>query len=152
MTNTSSVTTGVALTTPNLVGFTRSELRNALAELGVPEHQRSMRVRQLWKWIYVRGATKFADMSDLGNDLRQALAKFHSLARPKIATSQTSADGTKKWLLHLADGNEIEMVYIPEMERSGPIYGALCMSSQVGCTLNCKFCYTDGYGRAVIEF
>ena len=142
MKNTSLVATGVTPTAPSLVGLTRPELFSVLAEMGVPEHQRNMRVRQLWKWIYTRGATEFTEMSDLGRELRQALAKMHSLARPRIATNQTSADGTKKWLLHLADGNEIEMVYIPDMGSSGPEYGALCMSSQVGCTLNCRFCYT----------
>ena len=142
MNNTTLVATGVTPTAPNLVGLTRSELCNVLTEIGVPEHQRNMRVRQLWKWIYNRGATGFTEMSDLGKDLRQALAKIYSLARPRIATTQISADGTKKWLLHLSDGNEIEMVYIPDMEHSGPKFGALCMSSQVGCTLNCRFCYT----------
>ncbi len=75
-------------------------------------------------------------------DLRQALTEIHSVARPIIATNQTSSDGTIKWLVRLADGNEIEMVYIPDLDHSGPDYGALCMSSQVGCTLNCRFCYT----------
>ena len=142
MTNTDLVKAGVKPTVSSLIGMTRVELCNALAELGAPEHQHNMRVRQLWKWIYTRGATNFADMSDLGKDLREALTEFHSLVRPTISASETSADGTRKWLLRLADGNEIEMVYIPDMEHAGSDYGALCMSSQVGCTLNCRFCYT----------
>ena len=142
MTNTNLATSIDKETAPSLVGLTRPELRNVLAKLGVPERQRNMRVRQLWKWIYTQGATEFAEMSDLGKDLRQALTEIHSVARPIIATNQTSSDGTIKWLLRLADGNEIEMVYIPDLDHSGPDYGALCMSSQVGCTLNCRFCYT----------
>ena len=142
MTNTNLATAVDKETAPSLIGLTRPELRNVLAKLGVPERQRNMRVRQLWKWIYTRGATGFTEMSDLGKDLRQALTEIHSVARPIIATNQTSSDGTIKWLLRLADGNEIEMVYIPDLDHSGPDYGALCMSSQVGCTLNCRFCYT----------
>jgi 23S rRNA (adenine2503-C2)-methyltransferase len=122
---------------PNLVGLTRPELSDAVAALGVPERQRKMRVSQLWRWIYNRGAGDFEAMSDLGKDLRQGLRESHSVARPDIATTQQSTDGTKKWLLRLSDGNEIEMVYIPDLD-----HGALCISSQVGCTLNCRFCHT----------
>ena len=122
---------------PNLVGLTRPELSDAVAALGVPERQRKMRVSQLWRWIYNRGADSFEGMSDLGKDLRQGLGESHSVARPGIATTQRSTDGTMKWLLRLADGKEIEMVYIPDLD-----HGALCLSSQVGCTLNCRFCYT----------
>ena len=122
---------------PSLVGLSRPELRDAVAGLGVPERQQNMRVRQLWKWMYNRGASGFEDMSDLGKDLRGRLIEGHSVARPTIVTMQQSTDGTIKWLLRLADGNEIEMVYIPDDD-----HGALCMSSQVGCTLNCRFCHT----------
>lgn len=122
---------------PSLVGLSRPELRDAVAGLDVPERQQNMRVRQLWKWMYNRGVSGFEEMSDLGKDLRARLIDGHNIARPTIATMQQSTDGTIKWLLRLADGNEIEMVYIPDDD-----HGALCMSSQVGCTLNCRFCYT----------
>ncbi len=121
----------------NLIGLTRPELSDAVAALGVPPRQRKMRVSQLWRWIYNRGAGSFDAMSDLGKALRQALADSHSIGRPAIATTQQSTDGTIKWLLRLADGNDIEMVYIPDQD-----HGALCISSQVGCTLNCRFCHT----------
>ena len=122
---------------PSLVGLSRPELRDAMAGLDVPERQQNMRVRQLWKWMYNRGVSGFEEMSDLGKDLRARLIDGHNIARPTIATMQQSTDGTIKWLLRLADGNEIEMVYIPDDD-----HGALCMSSQVGCTLNCRFCHT----------
>ncbi|MDE0944236.1 MAG: 23S rRNA (adenine(2503)-C(2))-methyltransferase RlmN, partial [Alphaproteobacteria bacterium] len=125
----------------NLIGLTRPELVEAMANLEVPERQRKMRVQQLWRWFYNRGVSSFDEMSDLGKDLRQRLNENHSIARPAITTRLDSTDGTIKWLLRLVDGNEIEMVYIPD---SGPDtdHGALCMSSQVGCTLNCDFCHT----------
>lgn len=122
---------------PSLVGLSRPELRDAVAGLDVPERQQNMRVRQLWKWMYNRGVSGFEEMSDLGKDLRARLIDGHNIARPTIANMQQSTDGTIKWLLRLADGNEIEMVYIPDDD-----HGALCMSSQVGCTLNCRFCHT----------
>jgi 23S rRNA (adenine2503-C2)-methyltransferase len=127
---------------PSLVGLTRAELSAAVAGLDVPERQRNMRVRQLWRWMYNRGASGFEEMSDLGKELRRRLCESHSVARPAVATTQRSTDGTIKWLLRLADGNEIEMVYIPDRDREGRSHGALCMSSQVGCTLNCRFCHT----------
>ena len=96
-----------------------------------------MRVRQLWSWLYVRGATDFAVMTDIAKELRGELAQVFTLARPEIVTEQVSVDGTRKWLLRLADGKEIETVYIPEEDR-----GTLCISSQVGCTLTCSFCHT----------
>jgi 23S rRNA (adenine2503-C2)-methyltransferase len=121
----------------NLIGLTRPELSDALAALEVPERQRKMRVSQLWRWMYNRGVDDFEAMSDLGKDLRQRLQENNSVARLAIATTQKSTDGTIKWLLRLADGNEVEMVYIPDLD-----HGALCISSQVGCTLNCRFCHT----------
>jgi len=96
-----------------------------------------MRVSQLVRWLYVRGATDFAAMTDIAKELRGELAASFSLARPGIVTEQVSVDGTRKWLLRLEDGKEIETVYIPEEDR-----GTLCISSQVGCTLTCSFCYT----------
>ena len=104
-----------------------------LRELGVPERQTRMRVRQLWSWLYVRGATDFAAMTDIAKELRGELGASFTLARPEIVTEQVSVDGTRKWLLRLADGKEIETVYIPEEDR-----GTLCISSQVGCTLTCS--------------
>ena len=120
-----------------LLGLSRGELASRLRALGVPERQTRMRVRQLWSWLYVRGATDMAAMTDIAKDLRGELAESFSLARPEIVTEQISVDGTRKWLLRLDDGKEIETVYIPEEDR-----GTLCISSQVGCTLNCTFCHT----------
>jgi 23S rRNA (adenine2503-C2)-methyltransferase len=131
---------------PTLAGLGRPGLAAALASIGVPEEQLRMRVGQLWSWLYARGATSFDAMSDVSKDLRGALARAYTLARPEIAAEQVSADGTRKWLLRLARRGrearevkppEIETVYIPEPDR-----GTLCISSQVGCTLNCSFCHT----------
>jgi 23S rRNA (adenine2503-C2)-methyltransferase len=126
-------------TSPNapLIGLDRAGLAARMAELGVPERQTRMRARQLWSWLYVRGETDFSAMTDIAKDLRAELAASFTLARPKIVTEQISVDGTRKWLLRLADGREIETVYIPEEDR-----GTLCISSQVGCTLTCSFCHT----------
>ncbi len=128
---------------PSLAGETRDGLAAALAAVGVPPKQIRMRVTQLWGWIYVRGVTSFEAMSDVGKELRAKLAARYSLARPEIVSEQVSVDGTRKWLLrlpkrgHEARAPEIETVYIPESDR-----GTLCISSQVGCTLNCSFCHT----------
>jgi 23S rRNA (adenine2503-C2)-methyltransferase len=125
-----------------LIGLGRDEIASALAEVGVPERQRRMRMRQIWSWVYNRGVTSFVEMSDVSKDLRQKLENRFSLARPEIVTEQVSSDGTRKWLLRLAPDargqrHEIETVYIPEEDR-----GTLCISSQVGCTLTCTFCHT----------
>ena len=120
-----------------LVGLSRTALAERLARLGVPERQRRMRLSQLWSWIYVRGATEFGDMTDVAKELRANLTSRFTLARPRVVSEQVSVDGTRKWLLRLDDGKEIETVYIPEEDR-----GTLCISSQVGCTLNCTFCHT----------
>ncbi|HET9934981.1 MAG TPA: 23S rRNA (adenine(2503)-C(2))-methyltransferase RlmN [Methyloceanibacter sp.] len=120
-----------------IIGLGRTALSERLGALGVPERQRRMRVSQIWSWAYVRGATDFAVMTDIAKELRGELAAAFSLARPGIVTEQVSVDGTRKWLLRLADGKEIETVYIPEADR-----GTLCISSQVGCTLTCSFCHT----------
>jgi 23S rRNA (adenine2503-C2)-methyltransferase len=127
----------------SLAGATRHELAAALAEAGVPEREIRMRVAQLWHWIYHAGATSFDAMANVGKGLRAALAERFTLARPKIVAEQISRDGTRKWLLRLDPsdprdkGAEVECVYIPESDR-----GTLCVSSQVGCTLSCTFCYT----------
>jgi 23S rRNA (adenine2503-C2)-methyltransferase len=132
-----------SLAPPSLAGATRRELALALAEIGVPEREIGMRTGQLWHWIYHRGARDFTDMRNVARPVLERLAARYTLARPEIVTEQVSADGTRKWLLRLAPayagdrGAEVEAVYIPESDR-----GTLCVSSQVGCTLNCTFCHT----------
>lgn len=121
----------------DLVGLDRLELADVVAGLGVPERQQRMRVRQLWSWIYNRGARDFAQMTDLGKDLRGALERHCRVSRPEVSQDLQSVDGTRKWLLRLPDRSEVEAVHIPDDDR-----GALCMSSQVGCTLTCRFCHT----------
>ena len=133
-------TVALAAETPSrepLIGLSRAALGDRLATLGVPERQQRMRVSQLWSWVYVRGQTDFAAMTDIAKELRAELAAHFMLERPEIVTEQVSVDGTRKWLLRLADGKEVETVYIPESDR-----GTLCISSQVGCTLTCTFCHT----------
>ncbi|MBV8751269.1 MAG: 23S rRNA (adenine(2503)-C(2))-methyltransferase RlmN [Hyphomicrobiales bacterium] len=133
----------VAPAQPSLVGLDRAGLAEALAAVGVPEGQRRMRVRQLWNWLYVRGAQNFDAMTSVSKDLRAVLAARYTLARPEIVAEQVSVDGTRKWLLRLPGEHpgerphEVECVYIPEADR-----GTLCVSSQVGCTLSCTFCHT----------
>jgi len=133
----------VAPAKPTLVGMTRAELAAALGSLGVPEAQRKMRVQQLWHWIYFRGFTAFEAMTSVSKELRAALAQRFTLERPEVVAEQVSVDGTRKWLLRLPGDpesgrpHEVECVYIPDTER-----GTLCVSSQVGCTLNCSFCHT----------
>ncbi len=126
-----------------LAGAARAEIARALADLGVAERERNMRVSQLWHWIYHRGVCEFSAMRNIARPLLDKLAERHNLARPGVVAEQVSADGTRKWLLRmppahsLDKGAEIECVYIPEAHR-----GTLCVSSQVGCTLNCTFCHT----------
>jgi 23S rRNA (adenine2503-C2)-methyltransferase len=132
----------VAPAKPSLVGHSREALADAFGALGVPVRQRRMRVQQIWHWLYVRGAQDFDEMTTLSKELRAALAERFTLARPEIAAEQISVDGTRKWLLRLpgetgGEPHEVECVYIPEADR-----GTLCVSSQVGCTLNCTFCHT----------
>jgi 23S rRNA (adenine2503-C2)-methyltransferase len=128
---------------PSLVGLSRSALAEALGAVGVPDRQRKMRVRQIWHWLYVRGARSFEEMTSVSQELRALLAAHYTLARPEVVAEQVSADGTRKWLLRLPSEHpgerphEVECVYIPETDR-----GTLCLSSQVGCTLNCSFCHT----------
>jgi len=133
----------VAPAKPSLVGMSRARLSEALAAAGVPERQRKMRVQQLWHWLYLRGATSFDEMTSVSKELRAELANRFTLDRPEVAAEQVSVDGTRKWLLRLPGehpgerGHEVECVYIPEADRA-----TLCVSSQVGCTLNCSFCHT----------
>src|SRR4051812_28158340 len=128
---------------PSLIGMSRAQVADALGEIGVPEKQRKMRVQQLWNWIYVRGVTRFADMTSVSKHLRAALEDRFTLERPEVVAEQVSVDGTRKWLLRLPGEHagerphEVECVYIPESGRA-----TLCVSSQVGCTLTCSFCHT----------
>ncbi|MBE2277856.1 MAG: 23S rRNA (adenine(2503)-C(2))-methyltransferase RlmN [Rhodobacteraceae bacterium] len=121
----------------NLVGLTRDQLRAALIAAGTPEKQAKMRVGQIWQWIYHWGVRDFAAMTNLAKDYRALLAERFEIALPEVVTRQISADGTRKYLLRIAGGHEVETVYIPEEGR-----GTLCISSQVGCTLTCSFCHT----------
>lgn len=123
----------------NLSGLTRDELRQALIDAEIcPPEKAKMRASQVWRWIHHYGVTDFALMSDVAKDTRAKLAEAFTLARPEIVERQVSKDGTRKWLIRTAPGIEIETVYIPDVGRAG----ALCVSSQVGCTLNCTFCHT----------
>ena len=121
----------------SLVGLTREEIKDSLIKFDIPDQQINMRVNQVWGWIYNKGVTSIDEMTTLSLGLREELKKHHNLNRPVISDEQTSEDGTKKWLLKFNDGSEIETVFIPDDER-----GTLCVSSQVGCTLNCTFCHT----------
>ena len=121
----------------NIVGLTREQLRDALIAAGTPEKQARMRVGQVWSWVYHWGVRDFAQMTNLAKDYRAMLAERFQIALPEIVTRQVSEDGTRKYLLRIAGGHEVETVYIPEEGR-----GTLCVSSQVGCTLTCTFCHT----------
>jgi 23S rRNA (adenine2503-C2)-methyltransferase len=133
----------VAPAKPSLIGMTRAELSQALGRIGVSESQRKMRVQQIWHWIYFRGFTSFDAMTSVSKELRAQLTAHYTLDRPEVVAEQVSVDGTRKWLLRLPGDpdsglpHEVECVYIPDSER-----GTLCVSSQVGCTLNCSFCHT----------
>jgi 23S rRNA (adenine2503-C2)-methyltransferase len=128
---------------PSLIGLSRAELADRLGEIGVAPAQRKMRVQQLWHWLYFRGAQSFDDMTSVSKGIRAELAQHFTVDRPEVVAEQISNDGTRKWLLRLPSGDnverahEVECVYIPETDR-----GTLCVSSQVGCTLNCSFCHT----------
>ena len=121
----------------NLVGLDRDELSDALASAGIPARELRMRTSQLWHWIYHRGINDFADMTNVSKQVRTVLAERFVLSHGEVVSEQISSDGTRKWLVRFADGNEVETVFIPEADR-----GTLCISSQVGCTLNCRFCHT----------
>src|SRR5215813_10572391 len=128
---------------PSLIGLSRTELADRLGDIGVTPAQRKMRTQQLWHWMYFRGAKNFHEMTSISKDMRAELAKHFTVDRPEVVAEQISNDGTRKWLLRLPSGDkaerphEVECVYIPETDR-----GTLCVSSQVGCTLNCSFCHT----------
>lgn len=117
----------------NLIGLSLEELNEALGTVGFEK----FRTKQVWSWIYFHGAKDFSKMTTLAKPARDKLAEHFTITRPSITQDQKSADGTRKWLLKMADGQEVECVHIPESNR-----GALCVSSQVGCTLTCRFCHT----------
>ncbi len=121
----------------NLVGLTRAGLRDALIAAGTPERQAGMRTGQVWQWIYQKGVRDFESMTNLAKAYRATLAEHFVIELPEIVTRQVSEDGTRKYLVRIAGGHEVEVVYIPEEGR-----GTLCVSSQVGCTLTCSFCHT----------
>ena len=153
----------------NLVGLTREGLREALIAAGTPEKQAKMRTGQIWQWIYQKGVRDFDAMTNLSKVYRAELTQHFTIDVPEVVSRQISADGTRKYLVRIAGGHEVETVYIPEDGR-----GTLCISSQVGCTLTCSFCHTgtqklvrnltageiigqasvqyraDGYGRAAL--
>jgi len=117
----------------DLTGLDSDDLTKAITDLGLP----SFRAKQIWRWVWRHGITRFDDMTDLGKPVREQLSQLMMVTRPTITSRQKSQDGTIKWLLRFADGNEAETVYIPDDDR-----GTLCVSSQVGCTLTCTFCHT----------
>ena len=121
----------------NIIGLTRDQLRDALITAGCPEKQAKMRTGQIWQWVYFFGLRNFADMTNLSKDFRALLDEKFELALPEVVTKQVSTDGTRKYLVRIQGGHEVEVVYIPETDR-----GTLCISSQVGCTLTCSFCHT----------
>ena len=117
----------------HIIGLSKEELEEKLADFG----EKPFRVKQLWQWLYFRGARSFDEMTNLSKDLRAKLSEHFILTRPKIVSEQISEDKTHKWLLEFEDGERIETVYIPETDR-----GAVCVSTQVGCLMGCKFCHT----------
>jgi 23S rRNA (adenine2503-C2)-methyltransferase len=121
----------------DLLGLSRDDLRMALETAQLEPKQAKLRAKQLWHWIYNRGATDFAVMTDIAKDMRAWLEQRFAVSRPDVVEAQVSTDGTRKWLLRSDDGQDYEMVFIPDADR-----GTLCVSSQVGCTLNCRFCHT----------
>jgi 23S rRNA (adenine2503-C2)-methyltransferase len=121
----------------NIVGLTRDQLRAALIAAGTPEKQAKMRLGQIWQWVYHWGVRDFAAMTNLAKDYRALLDDHFVIELPQVVTRQISEDGTRKYLVRIAGGHEVEVVYIPEENR-----GTLCISSQVGCTLTCSFCHT----------
>jgi len=121
----------------NLVGLTRELLRSTLIDIGTPEKQAKMRAGQIWQWIYQWGEREFANMTNLAKDYRALLEDTCEIRLPEVVSKQVSDDGTRKYLVRISGGHEVEVVYIPEDNR-----GTLCISSQVGCTLTCSFCHT----------
>lgn len=121
----------------DIIGLSPLQIRDLMHEAGLDEKQAKLRSKQLFHWIYHRGVTDFDQMTDLGKTLRPWLAERFVVGRPEIVEAHLSEDGTRKWLLRSADAQDYEMVFIPDEDR-----GTLCISSQVGCTLNCRFCHT----------
>ncbi|WP_187334595.1 23S rRNA (adenine(2503)-C(2))-methyltransferase RlmN [Novosphingopyxis iocasae] len=121
----------------DLLGLSRAEIRDTFSAAGLDERQAKLRSKQVFHWIYHRGATDFDGMTDIAKTMRPWLAQRFVIGRPDVVEAQVSTDGTRKWLLKSVDGHEFEMVFIPDADR-----GTLCVSSQVGCTLNCRFCHT----------
>ena len=121
----------------DLLGLSKADLRMALETSQLEPKQAKLRAKQLWHWIYNRGVTDFALMTDIAKAMQPWLADRFVISRPQVVEAQVSTDGTRKWLLRSDDGNDYEMVFIPDADR-----GTLCVSSQVGCTLNCRFCHT----------
>ncbi|MBD3760460.1 MAG: 23S rRNA (adenine(2503)-C(2))-methyltransferase RlmN [Rhizorhabdus sp.] len=121
----------------DLLGLTRDDLRMALETAQLEPKQAKLRAKQIFQWMYNRGVTDFALMTDIAKDMRGWLEQRFVVSRPEVVEAQVSTDGTRKWLLRSDDGQDYEMVFIPDADR-----GTLCVSSQVGCTLNCRFCYT----------
>ena len=121
----------------SLMGLPRKQLSEALNVLDIPERQKNMRLNQVWGWLYNKGSKSIDEMTTLSLDLRRELEDHFDLSRPEVSEDQISKDGTRKWLLKFKDGSEVETVFIPDNDR-----GTLCVSSQVGCTLNCTFCHT----------
>lgn len=121
----------------DLMGVPKERIQELFAEAGLDPKQAKLRSKQVFHWIYHRGVSEFADMTDISKAMRPWLAERFVIARPEVVVAQHSTDGTRKWLLKTADGHEYEMVFIPDADR-----GTLCVSSQVGCTLNCRFCHT----------
>ena len=120
-----------------LVGLSKEQIRGELETAGLEPRQAKLRAKQLWHWIYNRGVTDFAAMSDIAKPQRGWFAERFVISRPEVVEAQVSSDGTRKWLLKTHDGHDFEMVFIADADR-----GTLCVSSQVGCTLNCRFCHT----------
>ncbi|HEY0628906.1 MAG TPA: 23S rRNA (adenine(2503)-C(2))-methyltransferase RlmN [Sphingomicrobium sp.] len=120
-----------------LIGLPKEQIRAALEGAGLEPRQAKLRAKQIWHWVYNRGASDFAAMTDIAKVQQPWLAERFSLTRPDVVEAQVSTDGTRKWLLRTHDGHDFEMVFIPDADR-----GTLCVSSQVGCTLNCRFCHT----------
>ena len=120
-----------------LVGLSKDAIRAELEAAGLEPKQAKLRAKQLWHWIYNRGASDFSGMTDIARAQQPWLAERFVISRPEVIEAQVSSDGTRKWLLRTHDGNDFEMVFIPDADR-----GTLCVSSQVGCTLNCTFCHT----------
>lgn len=121
----------------DLIGLPRNLIAELFAEAGLDAKAAKLRAKQVFHWLYHRGVTDFEAMTDIAKSMRPWLAERFVIGRPEIVLSQHSSDGTRKWLLRTADGHEFEMVFIPDADR-----GTLCVSSQVGCTLNCRFCHT----------